>query len=82
MNKKLLHNEDGSALVMVLIIGAILLALIGTYASFMYHSKRANKAQENRKDFSQIQAGVSAATGQIESVSGSEQLQFSSPPPQ
>ena len=75
---KQLNNEDGSALMSVMIIGSIILVLVGAYASYQFQRNKELQAQDTRNVYNQLKTNMKTGSAQTQSISQSEQLDFSS----
>lgn len=74
---KPIQNENGSALMSVMIIGTILLVLIGAFASYRFQRNKETQAQETRNVYNQLKENVKSGAAQTQSVGKSEELDFS-----
>ena len=71
---KSLKNESGFGMMDVMIVGAILLILVGSYATFQFQRSKAQKAQDTRNVYNQLKSNLESGAAQAQALQKSEQL--------
>jgi prepilin-type N-terminal cleavage/methylation domain-containing protein len=75
--KKRLSNQNGFTLVEMMIVGAVLAVLMLAFSAYMFQQAKQNKMAETKQTYTQLKANVLNASSQTDSLSASENMQFS-----
>lgn len=75
---KQLQSEEGSALTSVMIMGAVILILVGSFASYQFQRSREIQAQDTRNVYNTLKDNMKSGAAQTQSVSKTEELDFGS----
>jgi cytochrome c-type biogenesis protein CcmH/NrfG len=77
-----LKNENGSAMMMVLIIAAMIAVMVSLMSSKNYQAAQATKAANQQTSYNQLKSFTQHTAGQLDAVSQTESMQFNTLPNQ